>query len=237
MDPDEIDALLRRQRGVAVPEIRGVRPSERSVGGGAPRSAPTPPADDGGDDGQNFVEDAWDDAKDVYELGKCVQAWLPGSCDLGDARDAVENQVKETLSGSPVEVGLNLVGMVGGPYGRAAKEALVRGCKVLCKKIPGLKKLFGGADDAAQQTEKIQSLTAQAAARYPKLAGKAHDHHIVPKYLGGAPQGPTVRIDAAYHQLITNEFRRLAPYGQPRPSPERLGEIVGQVYSKYPLPQ
>jgi RHS repeat-associated protein len=63
----------------------------------------------------------------------------------------------------------------------------------------------------------LERLTEDAAKLYPKLAGKTHLHHIMPKYLGGAANGPRVELDAAYHQLITNEFRRLAPYGQARP--------------------
>lgn len=85
-------------------------------------------------------------------------------------------------------------------------------------------------------TTRIAELTADAAKLYPKLAGKHHLHHVTPKYLGGAADGRLVKVDAAYHQLITNEFRRLAPYEQPRPSPARLQEIMKQVYSKYPLP-
>jgi hypothetical protein len=45
-----------------------------------------------------------------------------------------------------------------------------------------------------------------------------------------------VPLDAAYHQQITNEFRRLHPYGSEVPSPARVQEIMRQVYDKYPLP-
>jgi RHS repeat-associated protein len=83
----------------------------------------------------------------------------------------------------------------------------------------------------------IERLTADAEKAYPKLAGKLQDHHIIPQYLGGAKDGATSRIPAAYHQLITNEFRALAPYGQKiQRSAEEVGRILQQVYSKYPLP-
>ena len=103
------------------------------------------------------------------------------------------------------------------PPGRVAKVA----------KIIGTLRV---ANDA-----RIARLTADAAKLYPKLAGKSHLHHVTPKYLGGAANGERVKLDAAYHQLITNEFRRLAPYRQPRPSPARLKKIKNQVYSKYPF--
>jgi hypothetical protein len=61
-------------------------------------------------------------------------------------------------------------------------------------------------------------------------------HHITPKYLGGANNGPLAAIPRSYHQLITNAFRELAPYGKPIPSPEKVLEIMKQVYDKFPLP-
>ena len=39
-----------------------------------------------------------------------------------------------------------------------------------------------------------------------------------------------------YHQEITNEFRRLHPYGSDRPSPEQHREILRKVYETWPLP-
>jgi hypothetical protein len=71
---------------------------------------------------------------------------------------------------------------------------------------------------------------------YPKKAGKIEQHHIEPLYLGGAQNGLKAPLDAAYHQLITNAFRRLAPYGAEVPSATRVQEIMRQVYEKYPLP-
>ncbi|MBX3189087.1 MAG: hypothetical protein KF819_18845 [Labilithrix sp.] len=43
-------------------------------------------------------------------------------------------------------------------------------------------------------------------------------------------------IDAAYHQLITNEFRTHVTYGAPKPGPEEVKAIMKAVYAKYPLP-
>jgi RHS repeat-associated protein len=75
----------------------------------------------------------------------------------------------------------------------------------------------------------------QGPKHYPKLAGKQHDHHIDPIYLGGAKNGPKVKIDASYHQNITNEFRKHWPYGSgKKPSPKKLEEIKKKVYGKYP---
>ena len=71
---------------------------------------------------------------------------------------------------------------------------------------------------------------------YPRLAGQYHWHHVIPQYLGGPANGLVVRINAAYHQLITNAFRTEWAYGKGIPSPERLAEILRDVYSKFPLP-
>lgn len=71
---------------------------------------------------------------------------------------------------------------------------------------------------------------------YPNKAYKTELHHITPKYLGGSADGPLSAVDAAYHQLITNEFRALHPYGSLKPTPERLKELMSLVYAKYPLP-
>jgi hypothetical protein len=84
----------------------------------------------------------------------------------------------------------------------------------------------------------IEKLTTEAKELYPKLAEKADQlHHVIPKYLGGAQDGALAKIPAAYHQLITNAFRTLAPYGQAiSRTSEEVTNIVKQVYSKFPLP-
>lgn len=53
----------------------------------------------------------------------------------------------------------------------------------------------------------------------------------------GYDNGVTVPIDAAYHQLITNEFRLRWGYGLGRiENKEYLEQIIREVYDKYPLP-
>jgi RHS repeat-associated protein len=71
---------------------------------------------------------------------------------------------------------------------------------------------------------------------YPKKAGITELHHITPKYLGGAVDGPVVPLNGAYHQQITNAFRQAWPYGQAKPTAAQLQKIMDDVYSQYPLP-
>jgi hypothetical protein len=95
----------------------------------------------------------------------------------------------------------------------------------------------GGSPYAAGSQAEYDQLVSQAQQAYPKKAGILEDHHITPQYLGGAANGPTVQIDAAYHQQITNAFRQEYPYGTgTTPSPARLQQIMSKVYSQYPLP-
>lgn len=82
----------------------------------------------------------------------------------------------------------------------------------------------------------LSALLQDAADQYRGKAGKLEKHHPWPLYLGGDPNQALVTIDAAYHQVITNAFRRLAPYGRPRLSVERAREVMQQVYSVFPLP-
>jgi RHS repeat-associated protein len=70
---------------------------------------------------------------------------------------------------------------------------------------------------------------------FPKKAGKTDKHHEAPKYLGGDPDGDLVEIDSAYHQLITNEFRGLHPYGLGPVDDELRQQIMDKVYQKYPI--
>ena len=82
-----------------------------------------------------------------------------------------------------------------------------------------------------------QSLLGDAQRQYPNLAGKIQNHHVKPIYLGGSKSGSTVVIDAAYHQLINNEFRSRWAYGLGKmPSPQELEQLMQDVYSLFPLP-
>ncbi|RJP24975.1 MAG: hypothetical protein C4520_03080 [Candidatus Abyssobacteria bacterium SURF_5] len=72
-------------------------------------------------------------------------------------------------------------------------------------------------------------------AKYASKIGKVEWHHLIPRYLGGPANGLKVRVDAVYHQLITNEFRRAWAYGQGMPAAEQVQEIVMKVYKKYPV--
>ncbi len=80
----------------------------------------------------------------------------------------------------------------------------------------------------------------EAQARYPKHHGY-HQHHVIPKFLGGKSSGETVRLPAAYHEAITQAFRREWSYSQSasgkKPDSSKLLEILTTVYSEYPIPQ
>jgi YD repeat-containing protein len=77
---------------------------------------------------------------------------------------------------------------------------------------------------------------AAAERAYPNKAGRTEEHHVWPKYLGGPIDGPTIPINAAYHQQITNAFRAEWGYGNGRPSAAEAHAIMARVYARYPLP-
>jgi hypothetical protein len=79
---------------------------------------------------------------------------------------------------------------------------------------------------------------AEAKKLFPHLYGKPKQkHHVHPKYLEGPKDGPTVDLDPAYHQLITNAFRKEYGYGRVEPlSRDAQQDIMRKVYSLYPLP-
>jgi len=81
-----------------------------------------------------------------------------------------------------------------------------------------------------------EQLENEAKLRYPKKADREEDHHICPIYLGGDPNGPLARLNAAYHQLITNAFRNEVPYGEGPVNPTYRQTLMDKVYSQYPLP-
>jgi hypothetical protein len=98
-------------------------------------------------------------------------------------------------------------------------------CKTGTKKKP-----------ASVAAPSYDDLVKAAQAEFPGKAGKIEEHHITPKYLGGDPDGPTIPLDAAYHQKITSEFRKQWGYGQGPPNSAELQRIMEDVYKKYPLP-
>jgi len=83
-------------------------------------------------------------------------------------------------------------------------------------------------------SSKIESLTTDAEKTYPKLAGKFQNHHIFPQFLSGPKNGELSNIPAAYHQLITNEFRTLTSNYQDLT--RSVEDLMRAVYSKFPLP-
>jgi hypothetical protein len=112
-------------------------------------------------------------------------------------------------------------------------SSLVKGAVKTGVKAGGRSLAKGAAKGGLQYSDDLVRAAQQT---YPKLAGKTQLHHITPKYLGGAKNGPLVPLDGAYHQMITNEFRALWGYGKGVPSATELQSIMKQVYSKYPLP-
>jgi hypothetical protein len=91
--------------------------------------------------------------------------------------------------------------------------------------------------DPGKARELYEKGMAEARNKYPHLSGKpSQEHHVIPKYLGGPKSGKTVKIDPAYHQLLTNRFRERYAYGQSLPKPGEIKDILLEIYSKYPLP-
>ncbi|NJL27504.1 MAG: hypothetical protein HC897_06195 [Thermoanaerobaculia bacterium] len=95
----------------------------------------------------------------------------------------------------------------------------------------------GGGFIRTTVASRYEALEKAAKLKYPKKAGRAERHHLQPKYLRGDPKGKTVEIDAAYHQEITNAFRKEWAYGQAPPSDAKVRQIMDTVYSQFPLPR
>jgi RHS repeat-associated protein len=91
------------------------------------------------------------------------------------------------------------------------------------------------ARKVVQKSSKFDNLNKAAGLLYPKKAGKVELHHITPQYLGGPKNGVLMPLDGAYHQQITNEFRKLMPYPASSISPAEVNKVMNQVYAKYPL--
>jgi RHS repeat-associated protein len=90
-----------------------------------------------------------------------------------------------------------------------------------------------GRDD----TQEYDALLSDAEEKYPSKVGKCEEHHIIPKYLGGNPNGATALIPAPYHQLITNAFRAASAYGGSVPEAEALRALLIAVYKELNLAQ
>ncbi|MFP2923902.1 hypothetical protein ACLESO_01545 [Pyxidicoccus sp. 3LG] len=73
---------------------------------------------------------------------------------------------------------------------------------------------------------------------WESLVWAAENHHLIPMYLGRPPNGQTYRLSTAYHKAITQAFRGKWAYGQGRrPDPQKLQDIMIEVYAQYPIPQ
>ena len=96
---------------------------------------------------------------------------------------------------------------------------------------------LAAAQSQLSQMQKFVDGVTQAQQLYPNLAGQIQQHHITPQFLGGAANGPTVALDRAYHQLITNAFQAEWHYGTGLlPSAAELQAMMQRVYAQYPLP-
>lgn len=88
-----------------------------------------------------------------------------------------------------------------------------------------------------QARQLYQRRLKEAQATYPNSPGY-ENHHLIPMYLGGSPNGQTYGLPTAYHKAITQAFRRKWEYGQGRrPDPQKLQDIMIEVYAQYPIPQ
>ena len=175
---------------------------------------------------------AWDQNQLQLQGANAGSITSGSECKLGYC-DEGENSSAQQQNGDPT-----LPAAVAEPAPSSLEQALKPSVSTaLMVATDGLGEL-AEAGAALSKAAKIESLTADAEKLFPKLAEKADQlHHVIPKYLGGAKDGELAKIPAAYHQLITNEFRAIAPYGQKiQRTAEEVERILQQVYSKYPLP-
>jgi RHS repeat-associated protein len=96
--------------------------------------------------------------------------------------------------------------------------------------------LIPGYGERGTPAKSLGASVSDAKSAYPNLAGIMEWHHVWPKYLGGPNRGPVVRINAAYHQVITNAFRKAWPYGNRIPTTQELRRLIRQIYSNFPIP-
>jgi len=126
--------------------------------------------------------------------------------------------------------------------GPAARGTVTAAHVALASGSLGMLSYFGGetlnAWGMQLSCSDTERLVSEAQRRYPNLAGRIHQHHILLRYLDPAGVGArsTVPIDAAYHQLITNASRQRFPYGQGPYDPIEVNQFLEQLYRMYPLP-
>ena len=81
-----------------------------------------------------------------------------------------------------------------------------------------------------------ERLLEEAKKQYPNKADRPDElHHVFPKYLGFPKNGPKVRVNPAYHQWITNAFRKAWAYGKGPASAAEAWEIITDVYTALPV--
>ena len=96
----------------------------------------------------------------------------------------------------------------------------------------------GATPSPGDKGKQIAYLIKEAQKEFPNKAGKIQLHHEHPIYLRGPKNGRTVPIDAAYHQKITNEFRKRIPYGKQNEfSDAQIDKVMKEVYEQFPLPE
>ncbi len=173
---------------------------------------------------------AWVGGAAGNALGAYIGSWLDGDDAEQAALNGAEDGLISLLLGAAIE---KVAPYASSVLGRILNGAATEACEIGAPQVARV-----AAEDVAviveTDAQKYARLVEEAEAKYPNKAGKFEKHHEHPKYLGGDKNGKLVSIPAAYHQLITNEFRSLAPYGK---KPIRsAADIMKDVYKKYPLP-
>ncbi len=176
---------------------------------------------------------------------------LPSADSGGGGNDSAGLDVLQTvLAVSGAVPGLNIpanainagISIYRHNYGQAAISAaavFLPGLGAVSEAAQGGEALIEASETLTSEVsaaERYEQAVSEAQADFPNKAGSIEQHHISPKYLGGDPAGPTVPLDAAYHQVVTNAFRAARGYGLGTVSPEELENILNQVYRNFPLP-
>jgi hypothetical protein len=172
-----------------------------------------------------------------------VAAWLAVACSTPRAVSTVDSGVGTPEEAAVLEVGRpppRLPGpgrSVRGGRGRARSPGPVFNAEPTPEQREAARRRAESAALEQVQRDRYWRLKAEAEQRYPDKRGKYEEHHFFPVYLGGKENGPTYRLPAAYHQLLTNAFRQHWSYGRDKPPPEKAQELMLKVYSDYPIPQ